>query len=91
MATSTITTQTIPQVVFDKMPLIVSSTIVFLAVYVLKYLLTPDPLANIPVIRVELNGDKSRRDAYKFQARAIYVDGYKKVILHHFGGIDAHS
>ena len=72
-------TQTIPQVIFDKVPLIVSSTVVFLAVYVLKYLLTPDPLATIPVIRQELESDKKRREEYTSKAKEIYTDGYNKV------------
>ena len=71
--------QAIPQVISDKLPLIVSSTIVFLAVCVFKYLVTPDPLATIPVIRQELDSDDKRREEYRFKAKEIYADGYSKV------------
>lgn len=77
-------TQTISQVIFDKVPLILSGTILFLVVYVLKYFLTPDPLANIPIIGQELDGDKKRREEYSSKAKSVYIDGYNKACSHHF-------
>lgn len=69
----------IAEVIVDRLPLVVSTTVVFLAFYLLKYVFTPDPLANLPVIGEELGGDGKRLQQFRSNARDIYNEGYKKV------------
>ncbi|KAM7198936.1 putative cytochrome P450 E-class, group IV [Naviculisporaceae sp. PSN 640] len=68
----------ISEVIVDRLPLVVSTSVVFLAVYLLKYLFTPDPLANLPIVGEELGGDGKRLEQFRSNAKETYNEGYKK-------------
>lgn len=69
----------ISEVIVDRLPLVLSTTVVFLAVYLLKNIFTPDPLAKLPIVGEELGDDEKRRQLYRKNAKASYAEGYKKV------------
>lgn len=69
----------IAELIADRLPLVVSTTVVFLAVYLLKYVFTPDPLANLPIVGEELGGDGKRLQQFRANAKETYNEGYKKV------------
>ncbi|KAK4210620.1 putative cytochrome P450 E-class, group IV [Rhypophila decipiens] len=68
----------ISEVIVERLPLVLSTSVVFLAVYLFKIFLTPDPLANLPIIGEDLGGDEKRRQQFRLNAKATYNEGYKK-------------
>ncbi len=71
--------QTITELLGAKLPLILPSVAVILAVLLFQNVLGGKPLASIPVVGHELGGDEKRRQAYLLNASGMYLDGYKKV------------
>lgn len=72
-------TQTISELVGARLPLILPTVAVILAVVLFQNVFRANPLRSIPVAGEELGGDEKRRQEYLRNATAMYVDGYKKV------------
>ena len=77
-----VTMDVLPQLISDKLPLILPTVAGLLAVVILQTLLARDPLASIPEIGKELGSDEKRRQAFLAKGKDLYRDGYQKVLLH---------
>ncbi|KAK4184221.1 putative cytochrome P450 E-class, group IV [Podospora australis] len=71
-------TADIVQTLGNKLPLLLPTIAVLLAVFLGQRLLQQNPLANVPVALEDLAGDEKRRQAYITHAKDVYLDGYKK-------------
>ncbi|KAK0736574.1 cytochrome P450 [Apiosordaria backusii] len=72
------TTETLLQTLAAKLPLVLSTAGVLLAVFLAQVLLKGSPLANLPVALDDLPSDEKRRQAYLTRAKEVYSSGYKK-------------
>jgi hypothetical protein len=73
------TTHTEYDLLGERWPLIVTAVFAVLAASIYPYALRALQIARIPTIGIELGGLDKRRHAYIVSARALYIDGYRKV------------
>ncbi len=73
------TTDAILDALTARLPLVLPTVAVLVAMLLLQNVLRPQPLANIPVAGRDLGGDEKRRQAYLFKAADLYHEGYNKV------------
>ncbi|KAK0663501.1 putative cytochrome P450 E-class, group IV [Cercophora samala] len=71
-------TETLLQTLAAKLPLLLSTAGLLLAVFLAQVLLKENPLANLPVALDDLPSDEKRRQAYLTRAKDVYTSGYKK-------------
>lgn len=72
-------TETLLQTLAAKLPLLLSTAGLLVAVFLAQVLLKGNPLANLPVALDDLPSDEKRRQAFLTRAKDVYATGYKKV------------
>ncbi|KAK3899167.1 hypothetical protein C8A05DRAFT_46703 [Staphylotrichum tortipilum] len=72
------TTEAILDALAARLPLVLPTVAVLVAVLLLQNVFRPAPLANVPVAGRDLGGDEKRRQAYLFKAADLYREGYTK-------------
>ncbi|KAK1753823.1 putative cytochrome P450 E-class, group IV [Echria macrotheca] len=70
--------QGVLHLVQDKLPLVLSTAAVFVAVILFQTFLAKNPLDAIPEVGTELGSNEKRRQAFLFNSRALYTEGYQK-------------
>ncbi|KAK3985449.1 putative cytochrome P450 E-class, group IV [Cladorrhinum sp. PSN332] len=71
-------TDAITRVLDTKLPLLLPTVAVLVAVFLAQALLKGNPLSTIPVVGEELGSDEKRRQEFLQKANQVYLDGYRK-------------
>jgi len=72
-------TQGLVRALSNNLPVIVPTLAVLVAVYLAQLFLTGNSLSHVPEIGSELGSNEKRRQAFLFNAKGLYQDGYQKV------------
>lgn len=74
-------TQGLVRALGNSLPVILPTVAVLAVVYLVQLFLAGSSLSHIPEIGSELGSNEKRRQAFLFNAKGLYQDGYQKVRL----------